>query len=286
MKECNIDPSMCVEIPQKIAPLPAITTEDYQMNITMVYAENPTSVIYAGNKVVFALYPICIEYHDEDGVFKKGALAFLSEDRQHDHQQVQEKAIFQVIRERIREDIIYWICFSDGCTARLKSGHTVADLMDAPMLLFALQQACFNFFASHEGKNLSDTIGSIAKAALKRGILKDTELEVRTVEHAIEVITENLREKTKAFEFVLVQPFPAFERNPHRKELAISRINQLHSMLVVSDNLYVREISCTSCTSSTICADCKLEVFATSDDVVCLDADTSTSEDADKDHHI
>ena len=229
--------------------LSCITTEDYQMNITLEYAENPTSLSYSTNKVVFALYPICIEYLDEANDLKKGALAFLSEDRKHDHQQVQhfEEAMFKVIRDKVRDGICYWSRFTDGCGAQFKSKHTVAELMEAP-IKFNLLQAGFHFFASHEGKNLSDTIGSHVKAALRRGMLKDEDLEVRTVDQAIAVINSNLKDKTKTFQFFLVQPFPEFERNLSRKELAITGIKQLHSMTVVSDNLYAREISCINCT--------------------------------------
>ena len=66
-----------------------ITTEDYQMNKTMEYQQMTTNMSYSTNKVVFSLYPICIEYLSDDGQLRKGALAFLTEDRKHDHQQVQ-----------------------------------------------------------------------------------------------------------------------------------------------------------------------------------------------------
>ena len=157
---------------------------------------------------------------------------------------------------------------------KVNSKHCVADLMDAPTK-FNLQQAGFHFFASHEGKNLSDTIGSHVKAALRRGMLKDEDLEVRTVEQAIAVIQENLKDKSKTFEFFLIQPFPPFDRNPSRKELAIEGIKQLHSMIVVSDKLYAREISCTTCTSSTLCNDCKSSVFATTEYIANPDSETN-----------
>ena len=39
-----------------------ITVEDYQMNVTPKFAEQPTASGYAANKISFALYPICVEF--------------------------------------------------------------------------------------------------------------------------------------------------------------------------------------------------------------------------------
>ena len=97
------------------------------------------------------------------------------------------------------------------------SHDSVADLMDATEK-FNLQQAAFHFYASHEGKNLSDTIGSHIKAALQRGMLKDVALEVQKVDNALGVINANLKDKSKTFDFFHVHPFPEFDRNM-RKEL-------------------------------------------------------------------
>ena len=54
-----------------------ITIEDYQMNLEAVYSENPTSMVYAGNKVTVALYPICVEYIDDSDRLRKGAISFI-----------------------------------------------------------------------------------------------------------------------------------------------------------------------------------------------------------------
>ena len=47
-----------------------ITVEDYQMSIKVEFTENPTSLAYSTNKLLYALYPICVEYL-EDGIMKK-----------------------------------------------------------------------------------------------------------------------------------------------------------------------------------------------------------------------
>ena len=49
--------------------------------------ENPTSTAYSTNKITLALYPICIEYK-VDGVLHKGAVVFISDDKNHDVQLV------------------------------------------------------------------------------------------------------------------------------------------------------------------------------------------------------
>ena len=37
-----------------------ISIEDYQMNIKVMYSENPTSLAYSVNKLTVAMYSICI----------------------------------------------------------------------------------------------------------------------------------------------------------------------------------------------------------------------------------
>ena len=66
-----------------------ITVEDYQMNIEVEFKENQTSLAYSANKLTFAMYPVCVEYV-ADGVVKKGAITFISGDKKHDHEQVQQ----------------------------------------------------------------------------------------------------------------------------------------------------------------------------------------------------
>ena len=96
-----------------------ISTEDYQMNMKLMYSENPTSLAYSGNKLTVAMYPICTEFKAADRTIAKGAIAFLSEDKEHSHQQVQqfEHRMFEIVREKL-----HWIHYSDGCGAQFKSG--------------------------------------------------------------------------------------------------------------------------------------------------------------------
>ena len=78
-----------------------ITIEDYQQNMEVIYNEMPTSTAYSGNKTTVAMYPMIFEYLDSDGVLSKATYVFLSDDKQHDHQQVRafEKEAFRLFRE-------------------------------------------------------------------------------------------------------------------------------------------------------------------------------------------
>ena len=60
-----------------------ITIEDYQQNLEVTHMENPTSMAYTTNKITMALFPVCVEYR-VDGVLHKGAVVFLSDDKNHD----------------------------------------------------------------------------------------------------------------------------------------------------------------------------------------------------------
>ena len=73
------------------------------MNLEAVYSENPTSMVFASNKVTVALYPMCVEFIGEDGSLQKGAISFLTDDKIHDHRQVRdfEVRMFEIIREKL-----------------------------------------------------------------------------------------------------------------------------------------------------------------------------------------
>ena len=72
------------------------------MNIELTDVENPTSLAYSTKKKTFAHCPICAEY-TVDGVLKKGAIAFISEDTLHGHQQVKkfEERAHDIIEEKV-----------------------------------------------------------------------------------------------------------------------------------------------------------------------------------------
>ena len=66
---------------------------------------------------------------------------------------------------------------SNGCSGPFKSRHCVADLMNS-CSKFELTQVGFHYYASHEGKNTTDTtIGSIVKSELKCGMFKHPKIK-------------------------------------------------------------------------------------------------------------
>ena len=233
-----------------------ITIEDFQMNIEPEYLEAPTSLSYSTNKKSFALYPVCIEYV-EDGELKKAAVSFISEDLKHDHQQVQrfEERLFQIVREKIRPNIVNWFRFSYGCGGQFKSRHCIADLF-TDIEKFQLSQAGFHLFESHEGKSSSDSIGSWVKCGIRRGMMKDENIVIKTAQDVVDVARSDVAEKTDKYAFSVIEAFDAFERSTERDELVIDGITQLHSFIVKDDKLYFATESCTNCKVHEMCADC------------------------------
>ena len=67
-------------------PHSVIAIEDYPMNLEVVYRNAPTTLAYFANKKTIAMYPLCVEYLDDDGTLCKGGIVFLSEDKKHNRQ--------------------------------------------------------------------------------------------------------------------------------------------------------------------------------------------------------
>ena len=57
------------------------------------------------------MYPICIEFKAADGTIAKGSVTFLSEDKEHSHQHVQqfEHRMFEIVREKLHRPLNHWI---------------------------------------------------------------------------------------------------------------------------------------------------------------------------------
>ena len=234
-----------------------ISIEDYQKNLEAIYSENPTSMAYSGNKVTVALYPICVEYLGTDGILKKAAIAFLTDDKVHDHQQARdfEGRMFEIIREKLQRPILNWKRLTDGCDGQFRSGFTLADLMKA-CERFQLQRASFDFFEAHEGKNVSDTIGSIVKCAFVRAMHKN-EQGVHNASDIVDVIRSELKEETKKFEFFVVEEFRKTDRIKGRDKCSVQGIMKLHSMVTNGSDVILRQWTCTKCTVASVCEECR-----------------------------
>ena len=150
-----------------------ITIEDYQQNLLVEYREALTSMAYSSNKTTVVLYPLCVEYLDTDGSLCKGGIVFLSDDKKHDHQQIEafEKRAFEIFREKIRPDIKHWKHFSDGCGAKFWLRYVAANMVKMESEL-TLNNISYDRFKANEGNSISDTLGSITKCSFNRAILK------------------------------------------------------------------------------------------------------------------
>ena len=171
---------------------------------------------YNSNKLSVAVYPICVEYLAEingQEQIQKGAIVFISSDKKHDYQQVHqfEKRMFQIIRRKCPGAVQNWVRFSDGCASQFRSRKVNADLLKSQKD-FDLNQVSFQYFEANEGKNISDSIGSIVKCAFQRGIMKRNE-GITTAAEIVKIIRDEVKESTEKFTFFIIEKFEAFSRN-------------------------------------------------------------------------
>ena len=193
-----------------------ITVEDYQMHIEVKFTENPNLLAYSTNKLLYALYPICVEYL-EDGIMKKSAVTFISSDKKHDHEQIQKfhQCLFETISENVYPGIKNWACFSNDCSAQFKSQHCLVDLFNNIGLL-KLMQASFHNFELHKGKNSSNDIGSENKCHFCCAMLKNLNITTHTADDIVNAIKSEMKDKTENIGFCIIESFPEFERKENR----------------------------------------------------------------------
>ena len=211
-----------------------ITIEDYQRNIEVEYIETPTSMAYSSNKLSVAVYPICMEFKTtEDGPVHKGAITFISDDKIHGHQQVKafENRMFEMVRNDFGLNVTHWQRWSDGCRAQFKSKFVNSDLLKAKESC-QLENASFSYFEAHEGKNTSDTIGSIVKCAFLKGIAKENR-GIGKASDIVELVARNTKTETKKFDFFVVEEFLSMERieehdRPNFEIKGIAKVHQLY----------------------------------------------------------
>ena len=237
-------------------PSSVITIEDYQMNMEVVYTEAPTSLAYSSNKKSVAMYPLCVEFVREDGCLGKGGIVFLSEDKIHDHQQVEafEKRAFEIFADKLPNKIKSWKRYSDGCGAQFWSRYVNAGIFKMKEQL-NLENISYDRFAAHEGKSASDTLGSITKCCFNRALFKSEE-GISSISDIVALIKSELKESTKKFDFLVVEEFGSTQRLLERNELVIPRISKLHSVTLINDAIIAKEWSCTECRVSKLCNDC------------------------------
>ena len=79
------------------------------------------------------MYPSCIKFKAADGTLAKGAITFLSQDKEHSHQQIHQfgHRMFEIVCDKLHCSSNHWSRYSDGCEAKIKSGYVVADMLRA-----------------------------------------------------------------------------------------------------------------------------------------------------------
>ena len=171
-----------------------VSIEDYQMNIEVIYSENPTFLVYSANKLTTAMYPIYIEFRTADETIAKDAITLLSEDKKHFHRQIQqfEYRMFEIVHEKPHRPLNLWIGYSDECGAQFRSGYIVEDMLRATEN-YQVKSEPFSYFESHEGKSCSDGIGSIANCSFIKDILK-LQQAVCNIDDILAVIQNDFQE--------------------------------------------------------------------------------------------
>ena len=215
---------------------------------------------YSTNKLTVAIYPICLEYLDEQGTLKRGgAIVFVSDDKRHDYQQVCkfEKRMFEIARThcpnpiKIGLDSVALVLFSLG------PEKLMGKLISAPDD-FNVLNVSFEYFEANEGKNVSDSIGSIVKCAFQRGITKQNE-GVSTCSEIVNIIKSEVKASTSKFDFFVVEEFDAFERADNQQEYPLPGILNVHSLKLHPCRILANKLSCMQCTTSSFCENaCKV----------------------------
>ena len=101
--------------------------------------------------MTIAIYPICNEFKATDKKISKDVITFLSEDKEHSHQQIQhfEYRTFEIICEKLQHPLNHQICYSYGCGTQLKSEYIVSHLLHESKNC-QVKRASFNFSESQE----------------------------------------------------------------------------------------------------------------------------------------
>ena len=246
----------------------------------MEYIETPTSMAYSSNKLSVAVYPICMEFKTtEDGPVHKGAITFISDDKIHDHQQVKafENRMFEMVRNDFGLNMTHWQRWLDGCGAQFKSKFVNSNLLKAKES-FQLENASLSYFEAHEGKNASDTIGSIVKCTFLKGIANENQGIGKASD--VELVARNTKTETKKFDLFVVEEFLSMERieEHDRPNFEIKGITKVHQLYVRDAGLIAEECSCMDCSHDRLCNECVNKEFYQIDE----ESDDSEDEDADE----
>ena len=230
--------------------------DDYQQNFTIELSSTPTSTVYGANQCNVMVFPLVLYYKvHSDQPTEKATVIFVSDDLQHDHQQVwrMEQRAVKILEEKTYLKFTRIIRFSDGCGAQFKSRFAVADLVfTSERLLGQIGNGAvssWHYFESNEGKSESDTAGSNFKVQIECMILKNHKLVITSARELVDNYKQLAPDETKRYRFCCVEEFPRFERTEplKRLEVKIPGIRKIHQITFLNGGLKTRLRSCLMC---------------------------------------
>lgn len=135
--------------------------------------------------------------------------------------------MFEIIREMLPgRRILHWQRWTDGCGSQFRSRFVNAQLMKARET-FGLETTSFCYFEAHEGKNVSDTIGSIIKCAFTKE-MNTYNQGIQYANDVVRLVKERVKKRTEKFDFFIVEEFHQIDRVPasQRPEIALPGIQK------------------------------------------------------------
>ena len=178
------------------------------MNMEVMYGENPTSLAYSANKLTVAMYPICIEFKAADGTITKGAIKFLSEDRNipiNKFNNLNTGCSWRISPSIKPLDSLQWWVWSP-VQVRICCCRYAACNRKLPGEKCIIQLFWINYF-----KSCSVSIGSVVKCSFTRGMLK-SQHSVCNIYDILAVIQNESKQSTKKFDFFIVKKVGWFQK--------------------------------------------------------------------------
>ena len=170
-----------------------------------------------------------------------------------------ERRMFEILCSKIPHEINYWQRWADGCSGQFRSQFCNASCIRAKDD-FGLQTVSWQYFEAHEGKNLSDTLGSIAKCEVKRQMAQYSH-GVQTAADVVTLLHKGVSESTKKFNFLHIEEFPSLARIPskERDSYPVEKIMSMHSIRTIPNGsgLLAQHLTCLKCTTSKFCETCE-----------------------------
>ena len=110
-----------------------------------------------------------------------------------------------------------------------------------------------------EGKNESDSLGSLVKLAYCRALHQHRDIAARTVEEIAQLIRENLAESSEKLDFIEIDVVDAFLRDKKPKGIPVKGIQKVHHFTKKADgSIITRELSCLACIlQQSCCEECE-----------------------------